>query len=355
MPGSIPNPRLVFSSVPTGLPVPGETITYDTSLSIDLENASLNGGFLVRLLSASLDPYMRNRMRPYDIPGDMEAFQLGGTITGFGIGEVLRSESPIAKVGEHVYGFMPYRHYTVFQSTDSSVSGLQALGLSVVTNEHKLPWRYFVGALGMTGQTAYYGLKDITNPKPGETIYISAAGGAVGSILVQLAKSIGLKVIASVGSDAKVELALRLGADHAFNWRTVDIGAELKAHGPIDIYFDNVGGPALEAAIENAAQRARFAICGAVSTYNDDMSNAYGVRNLWLVNRYRIKMEGYIVVDWHEKYLAEFYATMPGKLARKEIEYVEHIIDGLEAASQGFVDMLIGKTKGKAVIVIADE
>ncbi|KAH8110288.1 hypothetical protein DFH11DRAFT_1547594 [Phellopilus nigrolimitatus] len=367
MSGPIPNPRLVFSAVPNGLPVPGETTTYDTSQTIDLDTVDLNGGFLVRLLAVSLDPYMRNRMRPADVEGDMVAFDLGGTVTGFGVGEVLRSESATVKAGEHVYGFMPYQHYVVFPNMDSSVGGLQALMLSVVTNEHKLPWRYFVGALGMTGQTAYYGLKDISNPKPGETIYISAASGAVGTILIQLAKSLGLKVIASAGSDAKVALAQSLGADHAFNWRTADTRAELKAHGPLDIFFDNVGGATLEAAIENAAQRARFVICGAVSVYNDDISNAYGVRNLWLVNRYRIKlgtdpdlllydrMEGFIVIDWHEKYLSEFYATMPGKLARGEIRYVEHVYHGLDAASQGLVDVLTGKTVGKAVVVIADD
>jgi len=350
----VSNARFIFNDVPKGLPVPGQTTIHDESQVIDVETADLKGGFLVKVLAVSLDPYMRNRMRSEDVPGDMPAFRLGGVIDGFCVGVVLRSEANTIRTGEHVYGFMPFQNYNVFPSMDSNTEGLRALGLSVIQNPFNLPWRYFVGILGMTGQTAYYGLKDMSSPKKGETIFVSAASGAVGSVVVQLAKRLGLKVIGSAGSEEKVQLVKSLGADHVFNYKTSSVRDELKKHGPIDIYFDNVGGETLEAAIENAAQRARFVICGAVSTYNQDMSEAYGVKNLWLLSRYRIKMEGLVVIDWHEKYAQEFYETMPKLVASGEIKCLEHVYEGLEKAGQALQDVLTGENRGKAVVEIAE-
>ena len=201
----------------------------------------------------------------------------------------------------------------------------------------------------------------------------------------------GLKVIGSTGSDEKVQYIKSLGADHAFNYKTSNVSKELRKHGPVDIYFDNVGGETLESAIENAAQKARFVICGAISTYNQGMNEAYGVKvrfsraiveivlyylsiDTELVALESIpdkvsmptfyprptlititsRMEGLIVIDWHEKYGQEFYETMSQLVASGEIKYVEHIYRGFEEAGQALRDILSGKNKGKVVVEVAD-
>ncbi|KAG1866680.1 hypothetical protein F4604DRAFT_1778258 [Suillus subluteus] len=328
------NQRIIFNEMPNGLPNPKTR------------------GILVKALAFSLDPYMRNRMRPVDIPGDIDAFPLGETITGFSVAVVLRSETPLIQAGQHVYGFMHYQRYSVIPSIDANALGMKGLSLKVLDNKYNLPWRYYVGILGMSGQTAYYGLKDISNPKPGETLYISAACGAVGHLVVQLAKAQGLKVIASCGSDQKVSLVKSLGADHVFNYKTADTAAELKAHGPIDIYFDLVGGPTLEAAINNLACNARLVICGMISQYNSATNEAYGIRNLWLLNRYRAKMQGLVVIDWADKYLDEFHDTVPRDLAAGKLKYLEHVYHGMDRVGEALVDLLVGNNVGKSVLVL---
>lgn len=349
------NPRIIFNEIPHGLPNPKTSLIVDNTLSIDLDNVPLQGGILVKALAFSLDPYMRNRMRPVDIQGDIDAFPLGETINGFSVAVVLRSETPLIQAGQHVYGFMHYQRYSVIPSIDAAVLGMKGLSLQVLDNKYNLPWRYYVGILGMSGQTAFYGLKDISNPKPGETLYISAACGAVGHLVVQLAKAQGLKVIASCGSDQKVSLVKSLGADHVFNYKTADTAAELNAHGPIDIYFDLVGGPTLEAAIDNLACNARIIICGMISQYNSGADEAYGVRNLWLLNRYRARMQGLVVIDWADKYLDEFHDTVPQDLAAGKLKYLEHVYHGMDKVGEALVDLLVGNNVGKSVLVLEDD
>ncbi|PBK62200.1 NAD(P)-binding protein, partial [Armillaria solidipes] len=330
------NPRLIFSSIPKGHPNT-ETFTYLEDEYINIETVNLEGGILVEILALSLDPYMRNRMRPVQEPGDMPAFVLNDNVTGFGVGHVLRSEGNGIAAGSHIYRFMPFKKFVIFLTTTAMSLEMSGLGLKVLNNPHKLPWHYFVGALGMTGQTAYYGLKDLSSPTPGETLFVSAACGAVGHLIIQMAKLQKLKVIASCGSDEKVALALRLGADHAFNYRTSHTSEELRRHGPIDIYFDNVGGPTLEAAIENANNHARFVICG---------------MNLWLLSCYRIKIEGMVMTDWANKYEKEFFDTIPQYLASGDIEYIYHEYKGLESTATAFTNMLKGGNTGKTVIIL---
>ncbi|EIN09198.1 NAD(P)-binding protein [Punctularia strigosozonata HHB-11173 SS5] len=325
------NPRLVFNAIPRGLPDPKHVFRcIDEHLC--LESASLEGGVLVEAIALSVDPYMRNRMREPDTPGDMPAFRIGEIITGFGVARVLRSDATEFQVGMHVYGFMPFQRYAIFPSGDSQSHGMPALSLKILQNPYNLPWSYFTGA--------------------GEVIYIPAAAGAVGHMLVQMAKLKSLKVIASCGSDEKVAFVKSLGADHVFNWRTTDLQTELEKEGPIDIYFDGVGGRTLEIAIDNAAQRARFIICGMISQYNTSTEESYGIKNLWLLNRKRIRMEGYIVVDWDQKYSEEFYGTVPQQLASGKLQYKEHIYHGLESAGEAIVDQLTGKNLGKSVLIL---
>ncbi|KAI0029803.1 NAD(P)-binding protein [Vararia minispora EC-137] len=353
----ISNLRLLFSEIPEGLPNPGTVFQVDKS-TIDVDDIELEGGFVVKVLSLSLDPYMRNRMRREGTEGDMPELHLGRPVTGFGVAVVLRSENASFPAGTHVSGFMPYQEYALFgDAAEGSVESatMPTLGLTALYNEYNLPWRYYPGALGMTGQTAYYAFKDVMDPKPGETILISAAAGAVGLLAVQYAMSLGLRVIASCGSQEKVDLLQSLGVQHVINRRTDDIDVELKKLGRIDIYLDHVGGEMLEAVLYNAAMNARFIICGSITCYNSSFSEAPGVRNLWLVNRYRVTIRALVVIDWHETYLAEFYDVVPRKIVLGEIKCIESIYQGLERCGEALVDMLIGKTIGKTVVVLAEE
>ncbi|KAK0201386.1 hypothetical protein DFS33DRAFT_1375047 [Desarmillaria ectypa] len=317
------NPRVIFSSVPKGHP-DAETFTYLEDECVDIETVNLEGGILVEVLALSLDPYMRNRMRPIQEPGDMPAFGLNDNVTGFGVGRVLRSEKDGIEAGSHVYRFMrtTFKKFAVFPTTTAMSLEMPGLGLKVLNDPYKLPWHYFVGALGMSGQTAYYGLKDLASPIPGETLFVSAACGAVDHLVIQMAKLQKLKVIASCGTDEKVALALRLGADHAFNYRTSHTGRTL------------------EAAIENANTHARFVIC---------------LMNLWLLSRYIIRMDGMVMTDWAKKYEEEFFNTIPQYLASGDVKYVSHEYKGLESTATAFANMLMGGNIGKTVIILDED
>jgi len=344
------NPRLIFASLPSGLPELGLTIVSDSSQSIDIDEVPLSGAVLVKLLACSLDPYMRNRMRPVDVPGDMPAFTLGETMNGHGVAAVVRSENEKIPAGSYLYGFLPYQAYTIIPALDSHAENLAKLGLQTITNPLNLPWTNFVGGAGMPAQTAYYAVKRVGECKEGETIFISAAAGAVGQMAIQLAKRSGLKVIASVGSQRKLDFVRSLGADHAFNYKVSDVGKELQAHGPIDIYLDLVGGQTLEATIANCAMGARILICGAISCYNSDFEHAYGVKNLWLVNRYRITMKPVVVIDMDAADFGEFYETVPPMLNSGELKYLEQVCEGFEPAGEAFRNIFTGDNFGKVVI-----
>ncbi|KAF8589598.1 NAD(P)-binding protein [Ramaria rubella] len=339
----INNPRVLFNQYPTGYPVPGETTVYDTTAQIDLD-APIEGGILIKVLVLSIDPYQRGRMRKPTGSSYVGGFVIGQPISNFGVGVVLRSENPKVKTGDHVYGVLNYETYSVIQDVSS---------LRVLNNPEKLPWSTFVGIAGMTGQTAYVGMKLFSKAKKGETIFVTAAGGAVGATVLQIAKSEGLKVIASAGSDEKVAFAKELGADVAFNYKTKDTRETLQelGHG-IDIYWDNTLGETLEIAIDALNTSGRIINCGSISGYNDQ--ERYGVKNLGLIVGKRLSLNGFIVSD-HQDLHDEFYGDMPNKVASGLIKHREHIYRGLKEAGQAILDVLKGDNKGKVVIVVTDE
>jgi len=196
----------------------------------------------------------------------------------------------------------------------------------------------------------------IGEPKKGETIFITGASGAVGQIVGQLAKREGLKVIGSAGSDDKVKwLQDELQFDHAFNYKTANAKAELAKFDPLNIYFDNVGGDQLEAALDAAADYARFIECGMISQYNEQ--DAHGIRNLMSIVGKRLKLQGFIVSDHFKdpSFLPEFYSKVPKWIANGEIKIKEDVTKGLEQAAEALVGIFQGKNFGKAVIQIADD
>jgi len=340
----VKNSRHLFQEIPTGYPEPGKTTVHDDSQTIDLENVPLNGGFLVKILVLSIDPYIRGRMRDSSIKGYIPPFTLGEPLNNFGVARVLRSESSAFKPGDHIYGMLPFQEYFL---------GQDAKQFRLLKNEEGLPWSAYLGVCGMPGQTAYYAWKEWASPKKGEVAFVTAAAGPVGSTVLQLAKADGCKVIASAGTDEKVAFVSSIGADVAFNYKSVPTSKILEKEGPLNIYWDNVGGETLEAAITAADSYARFIECGMISQYNT--KEPYGIKNFFLTVSKQLKFYGFIVTSLQGKYEEQFYQEIPRRVASGEIKYLEDATRGLDQAGEAILDVLTGRNKGKKVIVVADD
>ncbi|KAL5483430.1 hypothetical protein ACEPAI_8661 [Sanghuangporus weigelae] len=339
----ITNARVLFNEYPTGYPEPGKTVILDKSKAIDLENEPLNGGVLVKVLALSVDPYLRgmmNKEHHYRNP-----FQIGEPIFGGGISKIIRSENPKFSVGDHIYGIHPFVEYTVLKDLESHRK---------IDNSEGLSWSVYLGVCGMPGRTAYHGYKEFMQPyvKKGDTIFITTGAGAVGSLVIQLAKLDGLKVIASAGSEEKVKFVKECGADVAFDYKTTSTRDVLKEHGPINFYWDHVGGDSLDRALEAAAHFARFVICGLISGYN---GQPQPVKNFGFILYKSLTVNGFIVGNLDAKHGASFLDFVPPKTARGEFKYKEDVRRGLEAVGQTLLDVQTGRNEGKAVIAVADD
>ncbi|XP_006458933.1 hypothetical protein AGABI2DRAFT_183773 [Agaricus bisporus var. bisporus H97] len=336
------NARAIMNDYPSGYPEPGKTLVYDDSQTIDLDTVPLNGGFLIKTLVLSIDPYMRGRMRSGG-PSYVPPFELGKPITSGGVGVVIRSEKEGVKAGDHVLGLMGHQEYSIRSSLE---------GMVIIQDRHGLPWSVYLGAAGMPGFTAFVGWKKFAHSKPGDVVFVTTGGGPVGSMVIQIAKAEGLKVIASAGSEEKVAFMKSIGTDVAFNYKTTSTREILEKEGPIDIFWDNVGGEILEAALDAANVNARFIECGMISGYN---SGGAPVRNLMLIVGKDITMRGFIQTRHFDEHKDEFYATIPEKLAKGDIKYTEDITHGLDKVGDVMLSVLKGTNKGKAIVHVADE
>jgi NADPH-dependent curcumin reductase CurA len=258
----IPNKTLIFKKIPTAAPVPGEHLVIEDR-GFNPDSPPPPGGLTLSILYASLDPYMRGRMRPAHIQSYVPAFELNGPVTNHCVARVLKSDVKEYAPGELVVGRLPLAEYAVLDK-----EGVKMIGRKI-ENPHGLKeLGLFVGQLGMPGLTAWSSLYEIGKPKKGETIFISSAAGAVGQVVGQIAKREGLKVIGSVGSDEKLEFILKeLGFDGGFNYKKEKPADALKRLAPegIDIYYENVGGEQLEAALDAMNNWGRIVACGMVS------------------------------------------------------------------------------------------
>jgi len=318
-------------------------LVYDTSETIDLESVALDGGILVKTLVVSVDPYLRGRLRSAEKKSYNEAFVLGQPITSYSVAVVIRSETPDAKVGEHLVGNFPQAEYNILKNLEGALK---------IQNKENIPWSLYIGVAGMPGKTAYYGWKAYAKPKKGETLFVTTGAGPVGATVLQLAKLDGLKVIASAGSAEKVKFMKDIGADVAFNYKTESTDEILEKHGPIDIYWDHVGGESLDLAFGHAARFARFIEVGLISGYNS--GGIQPVKNFGNVLFKSLTIQGFIVGNLEAEYSKAFYNEIPGRIARGEIKYVEYVKHGLQSAGQLLVDVLKGDNFGKAVIIVAD-
>lgn len=345
------NAAVVLADYPTTIPEVNTHIKYVSDRTIDLENVDLQGGILTKNLVISVDPYMRGRMRKPEVKSYVVGYEIGKPVTNYVVGKIIRSDDPKYKVGQLTYRDSACEQYTVHPK--EVLAKIRILGDEQL--KFKLPLTNWVGAAGMPGQTAYYGLEAIGKPKKGDVIFITAASGAVGQLVGQFAKKQGLFVIGSAGSDEKVKFIKdELKFDHAFNYKTTDTATELAKFPPLNIYWDNVGGEQLNAAIGACADKARIVACGMISVWQGDLKP---MPNLRLIVGKRIKMEGFIILDMYsdEKWMTEFYATVPKWISEGSITIKEDITKGLENGPQAIVSIFKGDNFGKTVIQIADE
>jgi NADPH-dependent curcumin reductase CurA len=297
------------------------------------------GELVVRNLYMSVDPYMRGRM--VDRKSYVPPFALGEALQGGAVGQVVQSNGGKFNVGDYVLHGLGWREAFL-----SDGKGLAPIDPAIA------PVQAFLGTVGMPGQTAYFGLLDIGQPKAGETVFVSAAAGAVGSVVCQIAKLKGCRVVGSVGSQAKVDWLLHeLGVDAAFNYKDAgNLKAELGKHCPngIDIYFENVGGDHLEAALTHMNQNGRIPVCGMISQYNATEATP-GPSNLSLIIGKRLKLQGFIVSDYWKR-TNEFYTDMQGWIAAGQIKWQETVVEGIEKAPSAFTGLFTGENMGKMLV-----
>lgn len=326
--------QITLASRPDGWP------TSDNFALVKTETPQpQDGQILVRNLFMSVDPYMRPRMN--DVKSYLPPFQIGEPLDGGAVGEVVESRSAAFAPGDLVLHGLGWRDFAVLGERHArKVAPIEGLSPSV-----------YLGVLGMPALTAYAGLLDVAQFKPGEAVFVSGAAGAVGSVAGQIAKLKGAsRVVGSAGSEEKVAYLREIGFDAAFNYKTAPVGEQLKQAAPegIDVYFDNVGGDHLEAAISSLKLHGRVAICGAIAQYNDT-EPAPAPRNLALAIGKRLTLRGFLVMD-HSDRMGDMVTEVGGWLREGKLSFTETVVDGLESAPGAFLSMLRGGNTGKMVV-----
>ena len=318
-------------SRPSGMP------TAENFALKDLPTAPLEDGMVrVRNRFLSVDPYMRGRMN--DVKSYVPPFELDAPMQGGAVGEVVETRASGFAVGDQVVHMLGWRDEAV--GAAPQFTKLPALGVEPQT---------FLGNLGLTGGTAYFGLLEAASAKAGDVVFVSAAAGAVGSAVVQIAKAKGMTVIGSAGGADKCDYVRSLGADHVLDYKAGPLVKSLAkaAPGGIDVYFDNVGGEHLDAAFAHANQDARFAICGMIDAYNG--GDPYAYRYMMRVIAMRIRVQGFIYTDYLGR-MGEFYREMGGWIAAGQVKSRDTVVDGLEAVPDAFLGLFSGANTGKMLI-----
>jgi NADPH-dependent curcumin reductase CurA len=324
-----------LKSRPDGMP------TADNFELKELELPPLGEGMIrVKNLWLSVDPYMRGRMN--DVKSYVPPFQLGEPMDGGAVGEVVESRAVGFAPGDLVQHMAGWRD-------ESVVSARAATKLPELGAEPQK----FLGVLGVTGATAYFGLLDVAKAKENDVVFVSAAAGAVGSAVVQIAKAKGMTVIGSAGGKDKCDYVRSLGADQVVDYRAAPIlkglavAAESVGSGGIDVYFDNVGGDHLDAALALARNQARFALCGMIEGYNK--AEPTKLRFIMRIISARIQLRGFIVFDYFPR-LGEFYAEMGPWVADGTVKSTETVVEGLDNMPDAFLGLFKGANTGKMLI-----
>ena len=304
------------------------------------------GQFLVAMRVGSVDPAIRGFLD--DRPSYLPPVAIDAPINGMSLGEVVASNNPAWPVGTLLRALATWSdHYLLDE---------HALGLERVERAPGVPLTHYMGALGPVGLTAWVGLFAIGEAKAGDTILVSAAAGATGSTVVQLAKAAGCRVIGLAGSADKAEAVRAIGADCAIDYRAApDLAAAIAAAAPdgVNVYFDNVGGPMLDMILPLMAQRGRVALCGMIDQYND-ADSPHGVTALWQLVVKRVRIEGFLTYD-HMPELPRAQAELDRLFASGQLRPLENIRDGFERLPEAFIDLMSGRTMGKTLVRIGDD
>jgi NADPH:quinone reductase len=328
------NRKFTLASRPVGMPKESDFKLVEVPLPPP--NA---GEVLVRSLYISVDPYMRGRMN--DARSYADPVEIGGTMVGGVVGEVVESGHPRFVTGDVVQGEFGWQEYAI-----TNGKGVRKIDPAIA------PISTAIGVLGMPGLTAYFGLLDIGQPKAGETVVVSCAAGAVGSIVGQIAKIKGCRAIGIAGGDDKVRYIVdELGFDAAFNYKTTkNYFEKLKELCPkgVDVYFDNVGGAITDSVIPRLNTKARMSICGQISQYNVEKPET-GPRWLWALITKQARAEGFLVFQFADRF-QEAAVEMAGWIREGKLKYKEDIVEGFDNLPRAFIGMLEGDNIGKRLV-----
>ncbi|MBV9756782.1 MAG: NADP-dependent oxidoreductase [Alphaproteobacteria bacterium] len=320
----------------------GEPRPHDFELAEQPMPEPGEGEVLTRTIWLSIDPYMRGRIsavKSYAAP-----VEIGGVMEGETIGEVIAANAPELKPGDVVLGTRGWQTHSLAKAARL-----------VKLDRHGPPLSTYLGVLGMPGTTAYSGMKDIGEPKPGDTVVISAASGAVGSVAGQLAKRAGARVVGIAGGAEKcLYVQQTLGFDECIDHRVSDVKTELERHCPkgIDVYFENVGGDVQAAVFQLLNPFARVVMCGMAAEYND--TERRPGPNLMFVVRNRVRIQGLIVSDKPERF-AEWRALATPWVREGSLKYREDVVEGLENAPAALIGMLRGRNFGKLLVRVGPD
>lgn len=329
------NKQILLNSRPAGLPTTDNFRIEDVEIPQPKE-----GEVLVRTLYISVDPYMRSRMN--DRKSYVPPFALNEVIVGAAVGEVMESRAADFQTGEIVTGMLGWRLYSTARAEE--LHKIDPLLAPITTA---------LGVLGIPGLTAYFGLLDICDPKPGETVVVSGAAGAVGLTVCQIARIKGCRVVGIAGSDEKnAYLANELGVDATINYKTASVGGALAAACPngADVYFDNVGGEVSDAVLPQINKGARISICGQISMYNLERIDV-GLRAQPFLLVKSAMMKGFIILDYAPRF-AEGVTQLGKWLKEGKLKYAENIVDGFENVPRAFLGLFAGENLGKQLVRI---
>ncbi|RME66154.1 MAG: NADP-dependent oxidoreductase [Alphaproteobacteria bacterium] len=334
------NKRVVLRRYPKGLPVEADFAVDEVAVP-----ALEDGEILIRNLYFSLDAGFRNWMREGAGDNYLEAMALGAPVMSITLGKVERSRNPDFPVGSYVSGRHAWESYSVTDAKDFTAP---------LSPEPGVPLHLYMGLLGLTGLTAYFGLIDIGQPKPGEIVVVSAAAGAVGTVAGQMAKALGCHTVGITSTAEKMRwLRETVGYDQAVSYKDpAGIAAALKRACPdgLDIYFDNTGGEILDAALGNMREGARIILCGMVAQYHDD-KHPPGPGNLWEAITKRATLKGFLASDHVDRY-GEALARLSAWYKAGAIKSFDEIVHGIERTPAAFCSMFRGANKGKLIVAL---
>ncbi|KAI0089020.1 hypothetical protein BDY19DRAFT_164213 [Irpex rosettiformis] len=351
------NPTLLFVSTPG----PDEQIDPDihfelVNKELDLKTACLGGGVLIKTLLLSSEPYLRYRFRnPSDKSdaGFIPPVQLGFPVDSAGIGKVIRSDDPCFQVGDIVIGYLDYSEYCIYPGPGPHLFKIPMHKL----NPHPgIPYSVYLGVLGFPGHVAYcawelYVKERIQSAK---RMYVSSGASTVGTFVIEYTKlkAPHVEIVASAGTDEKVDCMKKSGADVVFNYRSEDIQVMLSKHGPIDIFWDNVGGRTLDMTLVNMSEEGLILSCGNIST----MSSSHEIQNYDQVYKRKLTVQGVICYAGDmAKPMSTFFQDVVPLVLDGTISHREHLYHGMEEAARALCDLHTGANMGKAVVVVCDD